>query len=56
MKAVVSVSLSLVFVGLATLNVVSILESSRSAKSPRTRARAKQFTALAAISSSAYSR
>ena len=40
MKAVVSVSLSLVFVGLATLNVVSILESSRSANSPRTRARA----------------
>jgi glycine betaine catabolism B len=40
MKAVLSISLGLVFVGLATLNVITILESSRSAKSPWTRARA----------------
>jgi ferredoxin-NADP reductase len=40
MKAIVSVSLGLVFVGLATLNVISILESSRSGQAPRTRARA----------------
>jgi glycine betaine catabolism B len=40
MKAIVSVSLGLVFVGLATLNVIAILESSRSGQAPRTRARA----------------
>ncbi|MDQ1408483.1 MAG: hypothetical protein QOJ41_218, partial [Acidobacteriaceae bacterium] len=40
MKAIVSVSLGLVFVGLATLNVITILESSRSGQAPRTRARA----------------
>jgi len=43
MKAVVSVSLGLVFVGLATLNVITILESSRSRKAPRSRARAIAF-------------
>jgi ferredoxin-NADP reductase len=40
MKAVVSVSLALVFVGLATLNVITILESSRSGQAPRAHARA----------------
>jgi ferredoxin-NADP reductase len=40
MKAGLSVSLGLVFVGLATLNIVAMLESSRSTQSPRTRARA----------------
>jgi ferredoxin-NADP reductase len=40
MKAIVSVSLGLVFVGLATLNVITVLESSRSGQAPRTRARA----------------
>jgi hypothetical protein len=43
MKAVVSVSLGLVFVGLATLNVIAILESSRSGQAPRSRARAIAF-------------
>jgi ferredoxin-NADP reductase len=43
MKAVVSVSLGLVFVGLATLNVIAILESSRSGQSPRSRTRAITF-------------
>ncbi len=43
MKAVVSVSLGLVFVGLATLNVITILESSRSGQAPRSRARAIAF-------------
>ena len=40
MKAIASVSLGLVFAGLATLNVITILESSRSGQAPRTRARA----------------
>src|SRR2546422_7720777 len=40
MKAVVSVSLGLVFVGLATLNVITIFESSRLGRAPRSRARA----------------
>src|SRR5712675_3602640 len=40
MKAIVSVSLGLVFAGIATLNVITILESSRSGQAPRTRARA----------------
>ena len=40
MKAIVSVSLGLVFAGLATLNVITILESSHSGQAPRTRARA----------------
>jgi hypothetical protein len=40
MKAVVSVSLGLVFVGLATLNVITILESSRSGQTSRKRVRA----------------
>src|SRR5882724_259049 len=40
MKAVVSVSLGLVFVGLATLNVITIFESSRLGWAPRSRARA----------------
>jgi ferredoxin-NADP reductase/uncharacterized membrane protein YhdT len=40
MKAVVSVSLGLVFVGLATLNVITILEGSRSGQTPRKRIRA----------------
>jgi ferredoxin-NADP reductase len=39
-KAVVSVSLSLAFIGLAILNVITILNSSRPAQSPRKRARA----------------
>src|SRR5258708_27271107 len=43
MKAVVSVSLGLVFVGLATLNVITILESSRSGQAPRPRDRAIAF-------------
>ena len=43
MKAVVSVSLGLIFVGLATLNVITILESSRSGQAPRSRARAIAF-------------
>src|SRR5438105_9176176 len=40
MKAGLSVSLGLVFVGLATLNVITILQSSRPAQLGRTRARA----------------
>ncbi len=40
MKAAVSVSLGLVFVGLATLNVITIFESSRLGRAPRSRARA----------------
>jgi ferredoxin-NADP reductase len=40
MKAGLSVSLGLVFVGLATFNVITMLQSSRSAQAPRTRARA----------------
>jgi ferredoxin-NADP reductase len=40
MKAVVSASLGLVFVGLATLNVITIFESSRLGRAPRSRARA----------------
>src|SRR6266404_5805539 len=40
MTAVVNISLGLVFVGLATLNVVTILESSRREGTPRTRTRA----------------
>ena len=40
MKAGLSVSLGLVFVGLATLNVITMLQSSRPAQAPRTRARA----------------
>src|SRR5258708_6527105 len=43
MKAVVSVSLGFVFVGLATLNVITILGSSRSGQAPRSRARAIAF-------------
>jgi ferredoxin-NADP reductase len=39
-KGVVSVSLSLAFIGLAILNVITILDSSRPAQSPRKRARA----------------
>ena len=40
MKAGLSVSLGLVFVGLATLNVITLLESSRPSQTPRKRARA----------------
>jgi ferredoxin-NADP reductase len=40
MKAIVAVSLSLLFAGLATFNVLTILESSRPARAPRSRARA----------------
>src|SRR5438445_2442024 len=40
MKAVVSVSLGLVFVGLAALNVITNFESSRLGRAPRSRARA----------------
>src|SRR4030095_4653149 len=40
MKAVVSVSLGLVFVGIATLNVITILESSRPEQTSRKRVRA----------------
>ena len=43
MKAVVNVSLGLVFVGLATLNLITILEGSRSGQAPRSRARAIAF-------------
>jgi glycine betaine catabolism B len=40
MKAGLSVSLGLLFVGLATFNVITMLQSSRTAQTPRTRARA----------------
>jgi ferredoxin-NADP reductase len=40
MKAGLGVSLGLVFVGLATLNVITVLESSRSVQTPRRRQRA----------------
>jgi ferredoxin-NADP reductase len=40
MKAGLSVSLGFLFVGLATFNVVTMLQGSRSAQAPRTRARA----------------
>jgi ferredoxin-NADP reductase len=40
MKAGLSVSLGFLFVGLATLNVITMLQGSRSAQAPRTRARA----------------
>jgi ferredoxin-NADP reductase len=40
MKAAVGISLGLLFVGLATFNVITILESSRAGRAPRTRARA----------------
>ena len=40
MKAGLSVSLALIFVGLATLNVITILQSSRPAQPARTRTRA----------------
>ena len=40
MKAGLSISLGLAFVGLATLNVITILESSRSSQAPQRRARA----------------
>lgn len=40
MKAGLSISLGLVFVGLATLNVITMLESSRSSQTPQRRARA----------------
>jgi hypothetical protein len=40
MKAGLSVSLGVLFVGLATFNVITMLQSSRSAQAPRTRARA----------------
>ena len=38
MKAIMAVSLSLLFAGLATFNVISILESSRPSRKPRSRA------------------
>src|ERR1700722_1566687 len=38
MKEIIAVSLSLVFAGLATFNVISILESSRASRTPRSRA------------------
>jgi hypothetical protein len=53
MKAGLSVSLGFLFVGLATFNVITMLQSSRSAQAPRTRARA---IAPAVICSSVYSR
>src|SRR5258708_11136274 len=40
MKAGLSISLGLVFVGLATLNVITLLESSRSSQTSQRRARA----------------
>jgi len=40
MKAGLSVSLGFLFVGLAAFNVITMLQSSRSARAPRTRARA----------------
>ncbi len=40
MKAGLSISLGLVFVGLATLNVITLLESSRPSQTPQRRARA----------------
>ena len=40
MKAGLSISLGLIFVGLASLNVVTMLESSRSSQTPQKRARA----------------
>jgi ferredoxin-NADP reductase len=40
MKAGLSVSLGVLFVALATFNVITMLQSSRSAQAPRTRARA----------------
>jgi glycine betaine catabolism B len=43
MKAIVAVSLSLLFAGLATFNVISIFESSRPSRKPRSRALAVTF-------------
>ena len=40
MKAGLSISLGVLFVGLATFNVITMLQGSRSAQEPRTRARA----------------
>ena len=40
MKAGLSVSLGFLFVGLATFNVITMLQGSRTAQTPRTRARA----------------
>src|SRR5260370_37475383 len=40
MKAGLSVSLGFLFVGLAAFNLITMLQSSRSAQAPRTRARA----------------
>jgi ferredoxin-NADP reductase len=40
MKAGLSISLGIVFVGLATFNVITLLESSRSSQTPQRRARA----------------